>query len=613
MDFAMKMFRNIIIIFLLLLVSLFFLEIYAKKNNLKSRYYKELLSDLKTLEQKNDPIWSTAVKELSKKLILKKDEEFIFCIKNGGLFMKSCIWDDQPFDFKKKYTFSKSMLESYFNELVYRVPQNYKDNKLKINPSPKDNITAWRRENDITAERKAYKISDIKQFYQPIVEKISEDNKGLKVLILTDSFGAGNGLTNIEDSWPRILEKKLNQKGDFEVYLVSQHGANYKNFDIWMRSGVLDKIKPDIIILSFFENDFYFYDFMDYKRNFEFAEVIDPSTINFISCLNDKNIIDKLLFYFKNLSEMIKYYKCDQNKKTKQDNANIIINDVVDTYTKFNELTSVPIFFFELDNNMSVSVKKIKNKLIEKEFIFFDLEFIAENLYKDFCNLHGELGTKLNYNKMYKDCSSTAPNPYDYHYNYNYMNQLLDSGITYIDRKIKDVKINKNNKKAHFDYDNSSFITESLPTELRYNIISTNSANIEFIRLTTDTILCATINREHARINLDSSIIKGKKISFKSYKQSTPFYITISGYKKDKLRYSKPELILPGKVYNFTIEYDNPSIIFASTEGGCNKQNKKYKYINKKLYEINSGKLRVLSEQEIANRLADFKANITLL
>ena len=603
--------KNFLILFSLIIALLFGLDKYAEYNNTKTKYINEIISKLKLLEGSGDKELSTAVKELKNKLLLNKEDEFLFCARNGSLFIKSCIWDDIPFNFKKSSAF---LYDSYFKGLVFNDNKNILNNKLDFTKTNKENYKSWIRENSITSERKSYLTSDLNQLYNPIIEKIS-NNKGKRVLILADSFGAGNGLVNIEESWPRILENKLNAIDKYEVYLVSQHGANYKHFNTWMRSGILDRIKPDFIILSFFENDFYYYDLLSKDKSTKLAKIIEPSNIELLNCLNEKKFYDSLLYLFKSLAEMIKIYQCDFRKSiNKGDNPNIIIDDVIYTYSKFNDLSDAPIFFFELDSKLSKSGELIKRSLSKKGFIFFNIDKYAYNHYNEFCKFHGELGIKLRSSKFISDCSSTNPNPYDSHYNYNYMKQLINKSLKSIISKLNYYKIYTNRYEAKYDYDTSNFITESLPVEFKINYLSRTNANVEFVRSTVNNILCATINREHVRLNFDSSLKKDTKIKIESLAQSKPLYVINSGYKEDKIVYKDYKIIRPGQSHYIKLDLDNPSIIFASLEEGCLSQDKKYIIKKNYIYEKNiNGKLRLLMNNEIDKRLADFKINITTL
>lgn len=609
-----KLFRNFFFFFFFIFIFLFLLDVYAESNNLKTKYFKEIISNLDSLDKNDDLDMSQTVAKLKKSLLDNDEDRFLFCAKNAGLFPKSCVWGDQTFDYKKSSILSDNFYDSYFNELEYIYPKYLNTSVFKYEFTPKDNYRAWIRENTITSERKLYKISEIDQYYNPIIEKISNSKKSKKVLILTDSYGAGNGLTNIEESWPRLLENKLNLQGNFEVYLVSQHGAGYRNFDNWMRSGILNRIKPDFIILSFFENDFYFYDLLLRERSSKFAQVIDPSSIKFIDCLNSNSFYDKFFIFFKSLGEMIKFYQCDFRKDdNKSSDPNIVVDDVVETYNNFKELTDVPIFFFELDHKLSESGSLIKNKLKNNGFHFFDMEFYAGDLYKDFCKTRGLLGAKLETTRIIDDCSATAPNLFDYHYNYNYMNQLIDLGINSIVDNILNKDIGANKISPNFDYDSSKFITESLPVEMRIRYNDDRNAFVDFIRFTADNTLCASIDREHVRLNFDSAIEKGSEIRVDSIKQSKPFYLIFSGYNGDIYTYRDAILIEPGNSYYFTVDLDNPSLLFAALEGGCSYDDNKLLFENNLVYKKDNESKKLLSNKELAKLLADFKVRVSML
>ena len=75
--------RNFVIILSFISTLLFGLEIYAEYNDIKTKYINEIISKLEILEGSNDKELSTTVKELKNKLILNKEEEFLFCAKKS--------------------------------------------------------------------------------------------------------------------------------------------------------------------------------------------------------------------------------------------------------------------------------------------------------------------------------------------------------------------------------------------------------------------------------------------------------------------------------------------------------------------------------------------------
>jgi hypothetical protein len=193
------------------------------------------------------------------------------------------------------------------------------------------------------------------------------------------------------------------------------------------------------------------------------------------------------------------------------------------------------------------------------------------------------------------------------------MNQLIDLAINNIVDKIFDNDIVPNNLDANFEYDNSKFITEGLPIELRVRFKDEKNAEVDFIRNTVDNTLCASIDREHVRLNFDSKIEKGSIIRVDSIKQSKPFYINISGYDGDIYTYRESILIEPGNSYFFTVDLDNPSLLFVALEGGCSYEDKELIYEDKYIYEKSNGVKKLLSDQELGKILADFRVRISLI
>jgi hypothetical protein len=193
------------------------------------------------------------------------------------------------------------------------------------------------------------------------------------------------------------------------------------------------------------------------------------------------------------------------------------------------------------------------------------------------------------------------------------MNQLIDLGINSIVDNIFNKDIGANKINPNFDYDSSKFITESLPVEMRIRYSDDKNAVVDFIRFTADNTLCASIDREHVRLNFDSAIEKGSVIRVDSIKQSKPFYLIFSGYKGDVYTYRDAVLVEPGKSNYFTVDLDNPSLLFAALEGGCAYDDYQLSFENNLVYKKDNESKKLLSNKELAKLLADFKVRVSML
>ena len=77
-----------------------------------------------------------------------------------------------------------------------------------------------------------------------------------RILVLGDSFTFGQGIKDLHDTYPKLLEQKLNQKSNitFEVINAGKRGSEtYEEFNFLNDKGI--KYSPDLIILGYMVND----------------------------------------------------------------------------------------------------------------------------------------------------------------------------------------------------------------------------------------------------------------------------------------------------------------------------------------------------------------------
>ncbi len=83
---------------------------------------------------------------------------------------------------------------------------------------------------------------------------IPKDNNTERIVIVGDSFTFGEGVL-LEDSYPKILEKKLKEENEkFEVYNLGLGGMN-TYYESAVINYSLQELDPDYIIVGFFLND----------------------------------------------------------------------------------------------------------------------------------------------------------------------------------------------------------------------------------------------------------------------------------------------------------------------------------------------------------------------
>lgn len=82
-------------------------------------------------------------------------------------------------------------------------------------------------------------------------------NNTFRILVLGDSIAFGQGIKNVEDTFPKLLEKRLNQNKSsitYEVINTGRQGFNTKSeLEFLKEEGI--KYDPDLIILTYLFND----------------------------------------------------------------------------------------------------------------------------------------------------------------------------------------------------------------------------------------------------------------------------------------------------------------------------------------------------------------------
>lgn len=84
-----------------------------------------------------------------------------------------------------------------------------------------------------------------------------KENNTYRILVLGDSIAFGQGIKNMEDTFPKLLEKRLNQNKSsitYEVINTGRQGYGTKDeLEFWNNEGF--KYNPDFVIIAYYIND----------------------------------------------------------------------------------------------------------------------------------------------------------------------------------------------------------------------------------------------------------------------------------------------------------------------------------------------------------------------
>ena len=103
--------------------------------------------------------------------------------------------------------------------------------------------------------------------FRDINHKVEKPENTKRVVVLGDSYTFGAGIRNVNNTYPRKLEKLLNEKGNFEVLSFAIGGFDtYKELEVLKNYSL--KYDPDFIVIGYALNDFLNVYFpADEKRN----------------------------------------------------------------------------------------------------------------------------------------------------------------------------------------------------------------------------------------------------------------------------------------------------------------------------------------------------------
>jgi hypothetical protein len=568
-----KRVKIFIIILSILLLSLFLLDNYLKNykhNSLTIENFKDMwLSNLKETQP--------GVAYNLSNFITNKDWKMLdYCLRNATT-SPSCYSNEIEVYNKKLLSFEELDL-FIFNE---KNNNNFFEESNSINSESEK----WLRENTIFGYRKLASGKTQNEFFStPDLIKsptLTNEREKVKILVISDSFGIGDGLYNKKETWPRELERQLNLIDNrYEVSVLAAGGANYKEFYNYINLDIVDNLDPDLIILSLVSNDFNQY---SNDLNLSFDSNLNKSGLNYdilayISCINSENNLVRYISFFdffENIKNFLLLNYCDNlvyksniyaknpymDDRTGENWANL--SEIEEYYKKIIESTSKPIFFYNLlsyseNNPIIAKLKNINIKIIND--LPMSSSLFAE-LY-DLCN-------------RYKQRDCFRANPYDYHHNLVFSRYYISKNIINIYDKIKHIKGSYSKKEV------PDYILEALPYQIRYkkfddyiDIISYDAKSKLIDSFPNSRkyyqSLCATEGRNHIRINLNEYIIKDKNVKVSLIYSENDLLIKSSGYNTDGFKInSNYENFILNNTYSFIGSEEKNSIVLASKDEGC--------------------------------------------
>ena len=567
-----KRFRIFLFILSFLFLFLVLINLYLKNYNHSSitieNFKDKWLSNLNETQP--------GVAENLSKFIDNKDWEMLdFCLRFATT---------SPLCYKDKFEIYQKKLLSFEDLDFYTIKDkrsDFKEGSKYINSESEK----WFRENSIIGNRALVSGKTYNEFFKtPDLIKSSALVNGrekIKILAISDSYGVGDGLYNVKETWPRELERQLNLIDNrYEIYVLAAGGANYKDYFNYISLDIVNELDPDIIILSLVSNDFNRY---SRELNLSFDESLNISGLNydilsFISCINTPNNIIKYISFlglFGNIYNYLLFNYCDNlgfnsNTYTKNpymDDSStedwVNLKEIEYYYKKIINSTKKPIFFFnmlyeqqneDITNLLKSLNIKILNDIPSSFSLFSELD---------------ELCNRYNLTNCYN------ANPFDYHPNLLYNRLFISKNIDNIYDKIKFIKAEDSSIST------PDIIVETMPYQIRYSksngytdIISFDGKSKVIDNFPNSRhyyhSLCANEDRNHIRVNLNDYIIKDKVVKVSLLYNENELLIKSSGYNNDGIKVnSEFKNFEKSNIFSFIGSEENNSIVIASKEEGC--------------------------------------------
>lgn len=92
--------------------------------------------------------------------------------------------------------------------------------------------------------------------YRDVEHTLQKDEKTFRIVILGDSFTFGAGIWEVENIYPRLLQKKFDDSEKNKVEVISLAKGGYSTTDeLRILNNLALNLSPDLIVLAYFAND----------------------------------------------------------------------------------------------------------------------------------------------------------------------------------------------------------------------------------------------------------------------------------------------------------------------------------------------------------------------
>ena len=397
----------------------------------------------------------------------------------------------------------------------------------------------------------------------------------IRILAISDSFGAGAALLSTDDTWAKELEFQLNKIEDkYEVVVLAHGGAGYKDFLNWVEEGYIEAIDPDLVLLSFFENDFnLLHDFGGDNNSFNLLN-FDKELVFYLRCFEKEDdfigkSLKRLDRFYPSIYRYYKFSNCSDELSRYDGNGLINTLEIVNTYKDIDTLIKVPTYLFKIESVLDK--QKIDLNILEeinKNGFRFINNSAVEVSNNSACNL---------YSSNFKVCEDFKANKFDGHFNRYYYKKHIEDNIVEIKNSIdRDFIYSKESIEGASRINKSAdIIVDYLPNTL-FVSNSRESATVALLKGesygfgVSSENFCVPFDRKGVVLNFNRYLTEGKEIKISSEFQRSGLGLVSRGYDKEgKEVYGAAIELLPGKPVRFIGSESVRGIVVLSNNKSC--------------------------------------------
>jgi hypothetical protein len=597
-------------------VFLFGLESYLGRYDVHSKYLNELKDTLLNYGESQSKNYKKSLTEVVANIDKGNFSEAARCLRAGRIGGQRCNVDNVNSNYKSISNID--IIKGGWNDRSKEYINDFKDNILKkrvdnggeidfdfdYNFLDDSDTDSWLKFNHGTSGKRFgyFNSNEVDNnttyinggnIFQPalIYSNVKPIKDGrVRILAISDSNGAGDGLLSVDDVWAKELEYQLNLIEDkYEVYILAQGGGDYNDFLRWVEEGYIDEINPDLVMMSYFGSDFNllrdFENMIFTKGNGGHSTGLDTGLVFYLQCFekDDDFIGSKLKIVsqvFPHLYRFYKFSRCGDNFSELDDDFLIDKVAVVESYKRIDKLINVPTFLFQIQSNIALKEGSIKREILREiennGIVLINKAEGKGGIESDEC------GTIFTQDKQV--CEAFRANTFDWHYNRYYYKLHIGGRIKEIKESIDSSLSGSSYAKIDANFSNKSehIIVDYLPNTLfvynesreRSSIGLFKGDNYGYGRSSEN--FCVPFDRKGVVLNFNRYLTEGKEIKISSEYQGSGLGLVSRGYDSEgRVVYGEAIELLPGKPVTLRGGESVRGVVVLSNSKNCGSSDRK--------------------------------------